>query len=752
MRRNLPLCVLAILLAYLSGCGEAPSRPSVITDRPVNPPKTSARYIQVPWDISLFFNIPGGAIVSGAATAATLGGAAEGDNLTGTYTNSTGFGGTLSGVLTGNLESGTFNGTLKTITPSGCTAERQFSGPLTTETLNWSPGNHVNDCGGTSPLDGQIQVTAAPANAPPPCTYSSAASLTSFPAAGGSGTVTVTAGTGCTWFATSSASFVTLSAAQGTGNGSVQVTVAANTTTSARTATVVVAGQSFTITQAGVPAPVCTYALNDTGRTFDAAGALGGVDMRAPAGCAWTAVSDASWLTFTSGSAGTGDGAINFAVAANPGPGQRVGRITAQGQIFTVTQNGLSCVFTVTPSQTAFPEAGGSGTLAIATSASCGWTAVPNVPWITLPGSESGTRIIRGTGPATISFGVASNTGAARTGTITAAGQTITITQAAACAFTVTPSQTAFPEAGGTGTVAVATTEVCSWTAASNAPSMITLTGATSGTGNGTVPFAVARNTGAARGGTMTIAGQTVSITQAVATVGTLSGTITNSLNGGPVSGASVVVGNLTATTATNGTYSLSSVPLGSQTVRVSAAQFVSRSDSVVVGFQTTHSVPLTPATPVLAFAFNANPIFPNDADRHCGEAENLWCWTYTNVLQESGGATLTVTGWEINLYDPAGALFQHTVFTAADFARFYNGATGVPANGTTTGGATVWFGSSSGGTIELVISGVDTFNRPYRFVSVPRLSAQERAVGLRRAAPGGTSTTAPRPRPRGGR
>ena len=306
MRRYLPLCALSVLLAYLSGCGEAPSRPSVITDRPVNPPKSSARYIQVPWDISLFFNIPGGAIVAGATTAATPGAAAEGDNLTGVYTNSTGFGGTLTGVLTGNLEGGTFNGSLKTITPSGCTAERQFSGPLNTNTLNWSPGNHLNDCGGTSPLAGQIQVTAAAPGAPPPCTYSSAAGGTSFAAAGGSGTVTVTAGTGCTWFATSSAGFVTLSASQGTGGGSVQYTVAANTSTTARTATLVVAGQSFTITQAGVPAPACTYALNGAGRTFDAAGALGGVDMRAPAGCAWTAQSDAPWLTITGGSSGTG--------------------------------------------------------------------------------------------------------------------------------------------------------------------------------------------------------------------------------------------------------------------------------------------------------------------------------------------------------------------------------------------------------------------------------------------------------------
>ena len=319
MRRHFPLYLLAILLAHLSGCGEAPSRPSVITDRPVNPPKTSARYIQVPWDISLFFNIPGGALVSGATTAATPGAAAEGDNLTGVYSNSNGFGGTLSGVLTGTLESGTFNGSLKTIMSSGCTAERQFSGPVTTQALSWSPGNHLNDCGGTSGLTGQIQVTAAPASAPPCTPYSSVASETSFPAAGGTGTVTVTAGAGCTWFATSSAAYVTVSVAQGTGTGSVQFTVAANGASTARTAIVVVAGQSFTITQAGAPARVCNYGLNGAGQTFNASGGLGGVDMRTASGCAWQSQSDAPWLTITGGNSGTGDGTISFAVAANPG-------------------------------------------------------------------------------------------------------------------------------------------------------------------------------------------------------------------------------------------------------------------------------------------------------------------------------------------------------------------------------------------------------------------------------------------------
>ena len=249
MRRYLPLWVLSVLFAYLSGCGDAPSRPSVITDRPVTPPKTRARYIQVPWDISLFFNIPGGAVVAGAATAATPGAAAAGDNLTGTFVNSNGFAGTLTGVLTGSLENGTFTGSLKTIMASGCPAERQFTGPVNTQTLNWSPGPHINDCGGASPLTAPIQVAAAPPTAPPPCTYSSTASATSFQPAGGSGAVTVTGGAGCNWFATSSDSFVTVGTAQGTADGTVNFTVAATTSTIARTATLVVAGQSFTITQ-----------------------------------------------------------------------------------------------------------------------------------------------------------------------------------------------------------------------------------------------------------------------------------------------------------------------------------------------------------------------------------------------------------------------------------------------------------------------------------------------------------------------
>src|SRR5688572_1463330 len=562
MRRYLPLCLLAILLTHLPGCGEAPTNPSVVTEVPVNPPKRNARFIQVPWDISLLFNLPGGAVVAGA-TAATTGGAAEGDNLTGTFVNSTGFAGTLTGVLTGTLENGNFNGTLSTILQNGCTAERRFSGPITTAALNWSPGAHINDCGGATPLTSGIQVGAAPPNAPPPCSYSATATGTSVPAGGGTGTVSVTAGAECTWFATSSETFVTLSAREGRADGSVQFTVAANTSPAQRTAIVVVANQSFTITQAGIG---CTSRLNGGERTFDANGALGGVDMRVAAGCAWQAQSDAPWLTITSGASGSGDGTISYAVAANATLTPRVGRITATGdQDFTVTQLGIVCAFTVTPAPTtAFPYTAATGTASVVTQAPCPWAASSNVPWITITPPPGGT------GNGAVAFTVAANPDpVARSGVLTVAGSDITITQAAApCVFTLTPSATSIPFTAGTGTIGVATHAVCAWTAtaSANAP-WITIAGGGSGSGNGTVSLNFAANpTAQQRTGTVTVGTATVTFTQAPTTLGNLTGAVVNSVNGQPVAAATVsltVVGGPAAlTTATNaaGVYTFSNV------------------------------------------------------------------------------------------------------------------------------------------------------------------------------------------------
>jgi subtilisin family serine protease len=98
--------------------------------------------------------------------------------------------------------------------------------------------------------------------------------------------------------------------------------------------------------------------------------------------------------------------------------------------------------------------------------------------------------------------------------------QTVTFApQATAPACTYALSQTAqsFSSGAASGTVNVTAGAGCTWTAASNDPSFITITSGTGGTGNGTLSFSVAANAGAARTGTLTIAGQTFTVTQAAA-------------------------------------------------------------------------------------------------------------------------------------------------------------------------------------------------------------------------------------------
>jgi len=88
------------------------------------------------------------------------------------------------------------------------------------------------------------------------------------------------------------------------------------------------------------------------------------------------------------------------------------------------------------------------------------------------------------------------------------------------CSYSVAPPSQSFGSSGGSGTFAVTTSSGCSWTAASNA-AHIAITSGASGTGSGTVFYTVGANgSSSSRSGTLTIAGQTVTVTQAGASTG----------------------------------------------------------------------------------------------------------------------------------------------------------------------------------------------------------------------------------------
>jgi C1A family cysteine protease len=89
----------------------------------------------------------------------------------------------------------------------------------------------------------------APEPTPDPVTGISPVSVT-YPASGGTGTVTVTQPTGAAWAATSNASWIAVTGGMtGSGNGTVQYKVTASSQTTTRTGTITIAGESFTVQQ-----------------------------------------------------------------------------------------------------------------------------------------------------------------------------------------------------------------------------------------------------------------------------------------------------------------------------------------------------------------------------------------------------------------------------------------------------------------------------------------------------------------------
>ena len=192
-------------------------------------------------------------------------------------------------------------------------------------------------------------------------------------------------------------------------------------------------------------------------------------------------------------------------------------KVEAAGNIFfdissaNFTIN-ATCSFSATPSTQFFTAAGGAGSVSVTTTASCTWSATSNASWIVL--TSSGT----GSGNDPVTFEVRENfSGVTRQGTLTVAGQDITIIQNAVgsnCSYAIAPGFANFAAGSATGNIAVTTTASCSWQATSDS-SWITITSGSTGVGNGTVNYSVAANaTGKSRKGSIHVAGKSFPIKQ----------------------------------------------------------------------------------------------------------------------------------------------------------------------------------------------------------------------------------------------
>jgi len=85
----------------------------------------------------------------------------------------------------------------------------------------------------------------------------------------------------------------------------------------------------------------CTYLISSSGMSHGPGTETGSVGVTAGTGCSWTATSNASWITITSGTSGSGNGTVNYSVSANTSFNARTGTLTIAGRAFSVMQIGL---------------------------------------------------------------------------------------------------------------------------------------------------------------------------------------------------------------------------------------------------------------------------------------------------------------------------------------------------------------------------------------------------------------------------
>lgn len=103
--------------------------------------------------------------------------------------------------------------------------------------------------------------------------------------------------------------------------------------------------KSLTNAQSAVftPRSNCTFALNSSNQNFGANGGSSSVNVTTQGGCAWNAISNASWITINSG--GGGNGTVNYSVAPNPQGTARAGTMTIASLTFNVTEDPATVQF-----------------------------------------------------------------------------------------------------------------------------------------------------------------------------------------------------------------------------------------------------------------------------------------------------------------------------------------------------------------------------------------------------------------------
>jgi Putative binding domain, N-terminal/Viral BACON domain len=202
---------------------------------------------------------------------------------------------------------------------------------------------------------------------------------------GGTVQVSITTLQGCSWSVSSQPPWVSPSRTQGTGSGTIELTIDANSGT-ARSAALTIAGHTFSVGQTGAPesepgpgptpgpsptpgptpapnpeptpdpepppeppppgpdpdpgpTPACSFTVTPLTAHFSDDASEGRIDVRTASGCSWNASTDDDWIRLKGDTSETGSGDVKFRVERNR-TSARTGAIQVAGSSVVVTQDG----------------------------------------------------------------------------------------------------------------------------------------------------------------------------------------------------------------------------------------------------------------------------------------------------------------------------------------------------------------------------------------------------------------------------
>ena len=115
----------------------------------------------------------------------------------------------------------------------------------------------------------------------------------------------------------------------------------------------------------------CTYSITSASKLFGTSGGTDSVGVTATSGCSWTASSNDSWITVTSGNSSSGNGTVNYSISGNTGISLRTGTITIAEKTFTVNQSGTACTYSITSASKLFGTSGGTDSVGVTATSGC---------------------------------------------------------------------------------------------------------------------------------------------------------------------------------------------------------------------------------------------------------------------------------------------------------------------------------------------------------------------------------------------